>query len=194
MPTSIETPRGAVEEIISAINARDYDRLTTRVDLKKFIDLGYDDAIDQLALNCDRFHKKYPDDLLFKFGATALRAYNALFRSVHIGLITRVIQSYFNQKFTSPPPFSSDPIGFCGYHFDRLVESINSEIIEEDRDDVTVELRAELIGVLRIRLTTAEIDGRRRVIKIANADELVEPIVDIAERVWPREWDQGIKL
>ncbi|MBR1580307.1 MAG: hypothetical protein IJ668_07400 [Selenomonadaceae bacterium] len=194
MPTSIETPSVAIEEIRSAINARDRDRLTERIDLKSFIDLGYDDAIDQLALNCDRFHQKYPDDLLFKFGATALRVYNAMFRSVHIGLITRVIQSYFEEKFDSPPPFSSDPIGCCSHHFDRLVGAIRSEIVEEERDDVTVELRAELIGTLRIRLETALVDGRRRVIKIANADELVEPIVDIAERVWPREWDRGIQL
>ena len=194
MPTSNETPRGAVEEIRAAINARDYARLQTRVDLKKFIDYGYDDAIDQLALNCDRFHKKYPHDLLFQFGAKALRAYNALFRPVHIGLITRVVESYFNKKFTSAPNFSSDPIGFCGYHFDRLIGAMESDIVEEDGDDVTVELRAELIGTLRIKLTTATVGGRRRVIKIANADEIVEPVVDIAEKVWPREWDRGIKL
>ena len=199
MPSSNESPRGAVEELIAAINARDYDGLTKRLDLKAFIDIGYDDAIDQLALNCDRFHQKYPDDLLFKFGATALRTYNALFRSVHIGLIIAVINRYFKGTIEPPKSFSDDPIAFCSFYLQQLISKLKSEIVKEERDKVTIKVTADdeyknLIGTLQFELETASVEGRFKVIRIANVDELVEPIVDIAERVWPREWDRGIQL
>ena len=194
MPISNETPRGAVEEIIAAINARDYDRLTARVDLTSFVNIAYDDAIDQLALNCDRFHEKYPGDLLFQFGAQALRDYNARYRLIHIGVIFSVIQKYFYEEPTLPKKFSADPISYGAFHLKKLIESATAEIVAEDWKSVTVELRAALIGVLRLELETATIDGRWRVMKISNAAELVEPIVDIAEKIWPREWDRGIVL
>lgn len=199
MPTSNDTPRGAVEEIISAIKARDYERLTTRIDLTEFINLGYDDAIDQLALNCDRFHEKYPDDLLFQFGAQALRDYNARYRLIHIGVIFSVIQSYFHSNPKLPKKFSDDPIAFAAVHLKKLIGALKSEIVDEDWKSVAVEITAkgdykDLIGKLKIKLEMAAVDGRWRVIKISNADELIEPIVDIAEKVWPREWDRGISL
>ena len=33
-----------------------------------------------------------------------------------------------------------------------------------------------------------------RLNKIKNVEELVPPILDIAERYWPASWDLGIKL
>lgn len=202
MPTSIETPietfdetpRGAIEEIRAAINSRDYARLQTRIDLKKFVDLGYDDAIDRLALNCEEFHRKYPHDLLFQFGPKALRAYNMLFRSIHLKVIFSIIESYFKTEPTLPKKFSEDPIAYCAFHFKRLVEDVRGEVVETNGNLITVDMSSRLIGTLRFKFETASVDGRRKVIRIANAEELVRPIVDIAERVWPREWDRGISL
>jgi len=33
-----------------------------------------------------------------------------------------------------------------------------------------------------------------RLCKIKNVEELVPPILDIAERYWPTSWDLGIKI
>lgn len=203
MPISNETPRGAIDDILKAVNNRDYEKLTSRVDLTEFINLGYDEAIDQLALNCDRFHQKYPDDLLFQYGAQAIRDYNARYRLLHIGYIFAVVQTYFGKKINEPPPFSTDPIGFSAYHFGKLIKALKASIadgtVEDDAATVTIEVTAkgdykELIGRLPFQLGLKMIDGRWRVIKVENVAELVEPILDIGEKIWPREWDRGIRL
>ena len=198
MPSLNDTPRGAIEELIAAVNNRNYSQLQSRVDLTEFINFGYDDAIEQLAVNCDAFHEKYPNDLLFQFGAQALRDYNAKYRLIHVGVIFAVINAYFNSEPTLPKDFSADPINFVAYHFKKLIAELNSEIVDEnvegDRARVTVECRAESIGRLTFKLGLRLIDGRWQLIKIENAEELVEPIVDIGERFWPREWDRGMKI
>ena len=198
MPISNDSLRGALDEIASAIEARDYARLQSRVDLTTFVNAGYDDAIEQLAINCEEFHAKYPDDLLFQFGAQALRDYNAKYRLVHVGFVFAVITSYFDPNLDESARFEQNPIAFAATNLRRLISQLQSElvtgVIEGDRASVLLKIRAELIGELTFRLGMRLIDGLWKVIKIENADELVRPIVDISERIWPRAWDRGMKI
>ena len=198
MPISNDSLRAAIEEIIAAVNNRNYTALQSRVDLTEFVNLGYDDAIDQLAINCEEFHAKYPDDLLFQFGAQALRDYNAKYRLVHIGFIFAVINAYFDSNLDESARFEQNPIAFAATHLKKLIAELQSEIVtgvvEGDRASVSIKIRAELIGELTFRLGMRLVEGRWRVIRIENADELVRPIVDIGEKIWPREWDRGMKI
>ena len=66
------TAQDELKIILAAINARDAETFSARVDLKTLMNLGYDEATEVLAANCAAFHKLYPKDLFFKFGATIL--------------------------------------------------------------------------------------------------------------------------
>ena len=200
----MNTPTDELQEILSAISARDEKTFRARVDLKKFMDIGYDEATDFLADNCARFHALYPKDLFFKFGSTILRLYNDKFRGVHLGLISKVIAAYFDGSFKDAQTFSATPIKFLAAELDRLLKAVRADFGEEkisgDKATLAVKMVGDgssygrMIDTLNFVLEFDKQGDEWRLYKIKNVEELVPPILDIAETYWPSSWDLGIKL
>ena len=193
-----------LKKILLAINNRDREKFFAHVDLKTLMDIGYDEATDILADNCSKFHELYPKDLFFKFGSRILRIYNDKFRGVHLGLINKIIESYFDGSFKDAKNFSSTPIKFLAAELNRLLAAVHAEFGEEkiSGDKATLAVKmvgdnssyGQMIGVLNFVLEFDRQDDNWRLFKIKNAEELVPPILDIAERYWPESWDLGIKF
>ena len=193
-----------LKNILAAINFRDGEKFFARVDLKALENVGYDEATDFLADNCAKFHKLYPKDLFFKFGSRILRLYNEKFRGVHLGLINKVIAAYFDGTFKDAENFSSTPIKFLAAELNRLLEAVHAEFGEEKISGDKATLAVKMVGddsaygkMIDTLNFVLEFDRRGdewRLNKIKNVEELVPPILDIAERYWPASWDLGIKL
>ena len=185
---ALNTPTDELKEILSAITARDVEKFSARVDLKKFMDIGYDEATEFLADNCARFHALYPKDLFFKFGATILRLYNDKFRGVHLGLISKVIAAYFDGSFKDAKTFSATPIKFLAAELDRLLKAVRADFGEEKISGDKATLAVKMVG-----------DGSSYGRMIGTLNFVLEftghgDILDIAETYWPSAWDLGIKL
>ena len=202
MSTS-DFPRDAIADILSAIHAKNYDRLLERINLTEFVNVEYNEVIDYLAEHCAEFHEKYPDDLLFQFGGEAIRNYNAQHRLVHVGFIFAVINNYFYREIKAPEKFSDDPIGFCTFHLDRLIKALSAKTsggkIDGDHAILTIDVTAggeyrKLIGHVTLKVEMILSDGLWYVSRIDNVDEVVPHLVDIGEQVWPHEWDRGIQV
>lgn len=200
----LNTPHEELKEILAAINTRDREKFSAHVDLKVLMDIGYDESTDFLANNCAKFHKLYPKDLFFKFGSRILRIYNDKFRGVHLGLINKIIASYFDGSFKNAKNFSETPIKFLAAELNNLLQAVRADFGEEnisgDKATLAVKMVGDASGYGRMIDTlnfVLEFDKRGdewKLLKIKNVEELVPPILDIAERYWPASWDLGIKL
>ena len=193
-----------LEKIRAAINARDFEKFSEHVDTEKFLEGGYGEVTEELAKNCDKFHKLYPHDLFFKFGATVLKFYNAKFQNVHLGFINRVILAYFDKNLTQPKNFLSAPIDFSACELRKFLSALTSEIknisLGENNALVEVEIFGDdsyygkIFGRLNFKFEFVEVGGVWKIKAVKNIPELVPPILDMAERFWPGAWDLGIKL
>ncbi len=195
-----------IEKMRNAINEKNLKNLTAHVDVDKFLNEGYDEVIDELAINCEKFHKMYPHDLLFKFGGTALRFYNEKFRKIHLGFVKKTMDAYFDKNLIAPKSFISNPINFCGVELGKLLKSLSCEVkkisVENSRAIVDVEIFGDnssygrMWGKLKFKFEFEfeEKVGVWKLKKILNVRELVAPVLEMAERFWPSEWDLGIKL
>ena len=200
----MNTPQDELKKILAAINARDVEKFSARVDLKNLMNVGYDEVTDVLAKNCANFHELYPKDLFFKFGATILRIYNEKFRGVHLGLINKVIAAYFDGTFKDAKTFSETPIKFLAAELNTLLKALRADFGEENisGDKATLAVKmvgdnssyGKMIGVLNFVLEFDRRGDEWRLNKIKNVEELVPPVLDIAERYWPASWDLGIKI
>ncbi|MBR4903925.1 MAG: hypothetical protein IKZ53_04580 [Selenomonadaceae bacterium] len=200
----MNTLQDELKNILAAINARDIEKFSAHVDLKSLMDIGYDEATEVLADNCAKFHKLYPKDLFFKFGSTILRIYNDKFRGVHLGLIKKVIAAYFDGSFKDAKNFSETPIKFLASELNYLLRAVRAEFGEENisGNKATLAVKmvgdgsnyGKMIGILNFVLEFDRLGDEWRLHKIKNVEELVPPILDIAETYWPASWDLGIKL
>ncbi len=200
----METAQDELKKILAAINSRDVEKFSARVDLKNLMNVGYDEATDVLAKNCTKFHELYPKDLFFKFGSKILRLYNEKFRGVHLGLISKVIAAYFDGSFKGAKTFSETPIKFLAAELNNLLKALRADFGEEkisgDKATLAVKMVGDnssygkMIGVLNFVLEFDRRGDEWQLNKIKNVEELVPPILDIAERYWPASWDLGIKL
>ena len=200
----IDTPHDELKRILTAISSRNVETFAARVDLKTLMNVGYDEATDFLADNCAKFHKLYPHDLFFKFGSRILRIYNDKFRGVHLGLISKVISAYFDGSFKDAETFAKTPIKFLAAELDRLLKAVRADFGEENILGDTATLAVKMVGdgssygrmidTLNFVLEFDKHGDEWRLRKIKNVEELVPPILDIAETYWPASWDLGIKL
>ncbi len=200
----MNTPHDELEKILTAINTRDEKIFSAHVDLKALMDIGYDETTDFLADNCAKFHKLYPHDLFFKFGSRILRIYNDKFRGVHLGLISKVIAAYFDGSFKDAQSFSKTPIKFLANELNNLLKAVRADFGEENISGDKATLAVKMVGdsssygrMIDTLNFVLEFDKRGddwRLFKIKNVEELVPPILDIAETYWPASWDLGIKL
>ena len=193
-----------LKKILAAINSRDEKNFSARVDLKNLMDIAYDETTDVLAENCAKFHELYPHDLFFKFGSRILRLYQDKFRGVHLGLIKKIIAAYFDGSFKDAKNFSSTPIKFLAAELNNLLGAVHAEFGEEkisgDKNFLAVKMVGDdssygkMIDTLNFVLEFDRRGDEWRLFKIKNVEELVPPILDIAEKYWPASWDLGIKL
>lgn len=193
-----------LEKMRTAINEKNLADLTAHVDVDEFLNIGYDEVIDELAIHCAEFHKLYPHDLLFKFGSTALRFYNEKFRGVHLGFVKRTMNAYFDKNLTLPKSFITNPINFCGVELGNLLKALHCDIkkvsVENSRAVAEVDIFGDnssygkMWGNLHFKFEFVEVGGVWKLKKILNVRELVAPVLDMAERFWPHEWDLGIKF
>ena len=193
-----------LEKMRAAINEKNLADLTAHVDVDKFLNEGYDEVIDELAIHCEEFNKLYPRDLLFKFGSKALRFYNERFRGVHLGFVKRTMAAYFDKNLVPPKSFTSHPIDFCGVELGKLLKALHCEIkkisVENTRAVADVKIFGDnssygkMWGSLDFQFEFIEVNGTWQLKKILNVRELVAPVLDMAERFWPSEWDLGIKF
>ena len=200
----MNTAQDELKKILAAINARDEKNFVAHVDLKNLMDVAYDETTDVLAANCSKFHELYPKDLFFKFGPRILRIYNEKFRGVHLGLINKVIAAYFDGSFKDAKNFSTTPIKFLAAELNRLLKAIHADFGEEkisgDKNFLAVKMvgdgssYGQMIGALNFVLEFDRRGDSWRLLKIKNVEELVPPILDIAETYWPASWDLGIKF
>ena len=200
----MNTPHDELKIILAAISNRDIEKFSARVDLKTLMDIGYDEATEVLADNCSKFHKLYPHDLFFKFGSRILRIYNDKFRGVHLGLISKVIAAYFDGSFNDAQSFSKTPIKFLANELNNLLQAVRADYGEEnilgDKATLAVKMVGDassygrMIDTLNFVLEFDRHGDEWRLHKIKNVEELVPPILDIAETYWPSSWDLGIKL
>lgn len=196
--------KSVVEEMRTAINQCDYETLTKYVDVKKFLDEGYDEVTDELAKNCAKFHELYPHDLFFKFGSSVLRFYNSKFRGVHLGFVTRVMTAYFNKDLVPPKSFTAAPIDFCAVELSKMLKALTSNVkkitVENSRAVAEVEIFGDssyygkIWGTLNFQFEFVEVNDVWQLKRIVNVRELVAPVLDMAERFWPKEWDLGIRI
>ena len=192
------------EEMRSGIKEKILENLTTHVDVDKFLNEGYDEVIDELAINCEKFHKMYPHDLLFKFGSSALRFYNEKFRGIHLGFVKKTFYAYFDKNLVAPKRFISNPINFCAVELEKLLKSLSCEIkkisVEDKKIIAEVKIYGDnssygkMWGDLEFKFEFIKVGGKWKLNKILNIRELVPPVLEMAETYWPNEWDLGIKL
>ena len=200
----MNTAQDELKKILAAINARNEKNFSACVDLKNLMDVAYNETTDVLAKNCANFHELYPKDLFFKFGSRILRLYNEKFRGVHLGLIEKVIAAYFDGSFKDAKNFSSTPIKFLAAELDRLLKAVHADFGEEKISGDKAFLAVKMIGdgssygrMIDTLNFILEFDRRGdewKLYKIKNVEELVPPILDIAEKYWPASWDLGIKF
>lgn len=200
---TLSTAQDELKIILAAINNRD-KKFFERVDLQTLMDVAYDEATDVLAKNCSKFHELYPKDLFFKFGSRILRIYNEKFRGVHLGLINKVIAAYFDGSFKDAKTFSATPVKFLAAELVKLLAAVRAEFGEEkisgDKAFLAVKMVGDgssyghMIDTLNFVLEFDKNGDEWRLLKIKNVEELVPPILDIAETYWPASWDLGIKL
>ena len=180
------------EKIRVAIVERDFEKFAEHVDTEKFLSDNYAAVVSELAEHCAEYKKLYPHDLLFKFGATALKIYMNRFKSVHIGFVSRVIRAYFDKNLTAPKNFISAPIDFCAVELRKFLSALSCDI--KDNSDVEIFGDNSAYGKIFGRLNFKFIVKDDKIVGVKNIPELVPPILDMAERFWPSEWDLGIKI
>lgn len=184
------------EKIHAAIVEHDFEKFSEHVEVEKFLSDNYAEVVKNLADNCAKYKKLYPQDLLFKFGATALKIYMNKFKSVHTGFVSRVIRAYFDKNLTPPKNFLAAPIDFSAVELRKFLAALSFEIKNISGDVAEIEIFGDnsyygkIFGRMNFKFVIAE----NKIVGVKNISELVPPILDIAEKFWPSAWDLGIKL
>lgn len=196
--------KAVLEKIRLAIQEKDFENFCENVNAEKFLDDGYGEVTEELAKNCSKFHKLYPHDLFFKFGATVLKIYNKKFKGVHLGFINKVIIAYFDKNLSQPKSFLSAPIDFSACELRKFLSALTSKVknISVEKNSALAEVEifgdssyyGKIFGRLNFQFQFVEVNETWQLAGVKNIPELVPPILDMAERFWPSVWDLGIKL
>lgn len=199
-----DTPEIAFEEIRRAIAERDFETFCGRVELENFLNASYDEATEELAKNCEKFHGLYPHDVFFHYGEQNIRDYNEEYRRVHLGFLERFISAYFGGELRRPKSFEADPVNCAAYAFHKIYRMMRTTVgdvtVEDEWAVMTVEISGniiyrKIIGALTFKFAFARNqDGMWRLRKVTNIRELTGPILDVAETFWPKSWDLGISF
>ncbi len=188
-----DTPQDAFKEIGLSLAERDSQKFSERINLDEFFAATYDEITPELAARCDEYSAKYPDDTYFKRGGDFLRNYNQVHRERHLDFLKGVRDAYF-MKIPEPENPEDNPQAYIACEFKKIFDAIGSEITDTkiDGNIATVtagfsgdnSLQGHFVGQIEVKFTFEKIDGKWRLVKIANLPEILPQIVDKAELVW----------
>lgn len=194
-----------LEKIRMAINERIFENFSAHIDTEKFLSNGYGEVVAELAAHCSEFKKLYPQDLLFKFGSTALKIYMTKFKGIHLGFVKKVVFAYFDKNLMQPKNFLSAPIDFSACELRKFLSALTSEIknisVVENKALAEIEIFGDnsyygkIFGRLNFKFEFAKNSAENwELVTVKNIPELVPPILHMCEIFWPSAWDLGIKL
>ena len=188
-----DSPKLAFEEIQDALNKRDYQKFSERVDTEKLFAQIYDDATIELAKNCEVYGKKYPKDPYFQHDGDFIKNYNAEHRDLHLDFAKKSLDAYF-ANFPAPEEPKDNPHAYVANEFEKLhlvsTAEIGGEKIDGDSATLTVNvkgdssLRGVFVGTIDFKLGFQNVNGKWKLTSIENVEELTPTFVDKAELIW----------
>ncbi len=189
-----DTPEAALDEIKIALDERNADMLSKRVDLDEFFSATYDAATVELAKHCDEYGAKYPDDPYFQHSAEFLTNYNAEHKERHLKFLAGVKDAFF-ARLPEPTTPEENPWAYVANEFEliRRATVVTVKETRQDDDKATVvldvhgdsSLRGYFIGHMTFELAFHRDEKNRwHFDAVENLDELTPTLVDKAELVW----------
>ena len=191
-----DTPEAALEDIKQAIERCDEEKFSARVDVRSLLNVAYDDASLELALKVKEFGAAYPDDPFFKNTAEDIVLYNELHREEHMKFINAVVEECFDRTLMPPANFNDDMIKATAAELRHYYATAQSTVKDVKIDGLRAELRIDAkveslyAGknfTLPITLGFEKTNENWRLVEIKNVGELITPLVDIAEILWPNQ-------
>ncbi|MBR1397580.1 MAG: hypothetical protein IJ563_08625 [Selenomonadaceae bacterium] len=190
-----DMPEDALKDIQVAIAKQDKELLATRVDVDKFLDMTYNDVTEAIANNVGELHNRYPDDPYFWNTPQFIRTYNDSHRNFYMSFVNASVNAYFDPNVKLDSFINIFAIQ-CANEFKNLCAAMNTKIIntkvEGSHAFVDFEVKGDsthygqFVGDMTFKFKFEKDDsGRWRLSKIENIDELIYPLVDRAELVWP---------
>ena len=191
---NFDSPEDAFAEMQSALNKRDREKLSSRIDLEKFFAETYDEETEELAKNYDVYAKKYPDDPYFQHDAEFLKQYNLEQRERHLKFLNEAAAAYF-ENLPEPDKPEGNPHAYVAKEFEGILNH-SSAVVKEIKKDgnhavMTVEMQGDnsihgkFIGKLTFKIGFEKDEKDRwKFTKVENLDELTPTLVDKAELIW----------
>ena len=184
--TKEDTPEDALRDIQTAISKQDRQLIDSRVDVDKFLDNLYSDITVQIADNVKELHNRYPDDPYFWNTPEFIRKYNEEKRGFYMSFDPEMKPDDFVKLFAIQ----------CAKEFKNICAAMetktNSAKIQDNHASIDFEVNGDstpygqFIGNLTFRFGfEKDKNGRWHLVSIENLDEIIFPIVDKAELVWP---------
>lgn len=194
-----DTPEAALEEIKQSIEQCNDEKFSERVDVRRLLDVAYDDASLELASRVREFGTAYPDDPFFRNSAEDIVLYNELHRDEHMKFVNDVVEECFDRTLVPPANFDDDTIKATAAELRHYYATAQSTVkdVKIDDDGLRAELRLEAkieslyaggSHTLPIALRFEKSEERWVLKEIKNVGELIMPLVDIAEILWPDQF------
>lgn len=193
-----DTPELALEEIKQAIETCDQEKFAARVDEKFLLEHAYDDAATELVLRAREFRALYPNDPFFRNDPEFIMTYIDLNRAEHMKFVEAVVEECFNRTLQPPAELEKDTISGTAselrYYY-ATANSVPKKILADEhrasaRFDVSFEsLYAKKKVVLPLELELEKEGERWRLKRIKNVGEMIDPLVEIAEILWPDQFN-----
>ena len=189
-----DLPEEVFAEMKTALQEKNFEKLSERVDIEKFFAQTYDDVTVELIKNCEEYGKKYPEDPYFQHNAEFLQKYNSVHRDLHLKFLADVKDAYF-AKIPEPETPEKNPHAYIANEFEKILQASTAIIkdtkIEKNHATITVEMkgdssiRGNFIGTLIFKLGFDKDEKNLwHFTKIENLDELTPTLVDKAEVIW----------
>ena len=188
-----DSPEKALEEIQEALNTKDAEKFSARVNTEKLFAQIYDDATIELAKNCEVYGKKYPKDPYFQRDGEFIKKYNAEHRDLHLNFARQSYDAYFD-NLPAPKEPHENPYAYVAHEFFEIhkVSTATVENVDVKENTATITLKVEgngslrgiFVGLLTFKLGFEKVNGKWILTKIENIDELTPTMVDKAELIW----------
>ena len=191
-----QEPIYAAKQILYAFSSRDAEIWAEYVDGDSTLNAAYDDTTRLLSENVAELAGLYPMDWFFKHDSEFMRRYMRERRADDMEVMRQVLRFYFDDKLVPVGKREGNAKWFA----DELLKSTACQSLKlsekppiVDGDTATVELEStgddSIYGRMLPRLTIRlelrrEDNGRYKLKKIANAEEIFYPLVEAVEKYW----------